>query len=42
MPKPTIELLPKTYNYTIGVNNADSKKIILKTTEINGNISNSK
>ena len=42
MPKPTIELLPKTCNYTIGVNNTDGKKIILKTAEIKGNISNSK
>jgi len=38
MPK-TIELLPKTYNYTIGINNEENK-ILIENKEIKGNISN--
>ena len=49
MPK-TIELLPKTYNYTIdinnknniekNVNNDEENKILIKNKEIKGNVSN--
>ena len=49
MPK-TIELLPKRYNYTIGINNKNNieknvnndeeNKILIENKEIKGNISN--
>ena len=49
MPK-TIELLPKTYNYTIGINNKNNieknvnsneqNEILIENKEIKGNISN--
>ena len=50
MPK-TIELLPKTYNYTIGINNNknnieknvnsnEQNEILIENKEIKGNISN--
>lgn len=38
MPK-TIELLPKTFNYTIGINNEENK-ILIENKKIKGNISN--
>jgi hypothetical protein len=38
MPKTTIELLPKTYNYTIGISNAKNQ-VVVKNTNIKGNIS---
>jgi hypothetical protein len=49
MPK-TIELLPKTYNYTIGINNKNNieknvnnneeNEILIENKEIKGNVSN--
>ncbi len=49
MPK-TIELLPKTFNYTIGINNNknnlekkinnEENEILIENKEIKGNISN--
>ena len=50
MPK-TIELLPKTFNYTIGINNNknnlekyinnnEKNEIIIENKEIKGNVSN--
>jgi hypothetical protein len=46
MPK-TIELLPKTYNYTIGINNIEKNvnnneenEILIENKEIKGNVSN--
>jgi len=51
MPK-TIELLPKTFNYTIGINNNknnlekkinnEENEILIENKEIKGNISTSK
>jgi len=39
MPK-TIELLPKSFNYTIGINNEENE-ILIDNKEIKGNISTS-